>query len=120
MNHQLPAAPHSGLDLPGAPALLQAQREQVVMATEADQDPLTDVDPVSGEPQGAGAVAQVCANGEVTLGELEGRGRRQNGTAKVSYDWLAGGLTSSTMYSLASRDVTESRVPDVSLVRRSS
>lgn len=75
MNHDLPAAPQPGLDLPRAPALLQPQGEQVVIATEADQDPLPDVNPLAGEPQGMGTVAEVGTNREVTLCELKGRGR---------------------------------------------
>lgn len=71
VDHDLPVAPQLGLDLPRAPALLQPQGEQVVMAAEADQDPLADVQPLTGEPQGDGAVAEVGANREVTLHDLK-------------------------------------------------
>lgn len=70
MNHHLPAAPQPGLGLPRAAAVLQPKGEPVVMATEADQKPLPDVDPLAGEPQGLSAVAEVGTNGEVTLRDL--------------------------------------------------
>lgn len=75
VNHDLPAAPQPGLGLPRAPALLQAQGEQVVMAKEADQDPLPDVHPLAGEPKGMGTVTEVGANREVTLHDLKERRR---------------------------------------------
>ena len=70
VDHDLPAAPQPRLDLPRPSALLQPQGEHVVMATEADQDPLPDVDPLTEQPQGAGAVTEVGPNGEVTLCDL--------------------------------------------------
>lgn len=73
MNHELPAAAQPGLDLPRPPTLLQAQDEQIVLATEADQDPLPDVHPLAEEPQGVGPVAEVGTNREVTLLELNVR-----------------------------------------------
>lgn len=66
-------APQPGLDLPGAPTLLQLEGEKVVVATEADQEPLADVEPVPGEPQRVGAVAEVSTDGEVTLADLGGQ-----------------------------------------------
>lgn len=70
VNHDLPAAPQPGPDLPRASALLQLQGEQVVLTTQPDQDPLPDVHPLAGEPQGVGAVAEVGPNREVTLHNL--------------------------------------------------
>lgn len=125
MNHDLPTVPQPGLDLPGPPALLQPQAKQVVVATESDQDPLPHVEPVAGEPQGVGAVPEVGTDSEVTLCELNGRGRNENPRTTVNTnvcpqssvcDWP----TSRTMYSPASWDVTDSRVPEAALVRSSS
>ena len=70
VNHDLPVAPQPGPDLPRAAALLQLQGEQVVLTTEPDQDPLPNVHPLAGEPQGVGAVAEVGPNREVTLHNL--------------------------------------------------
>lgn len=78
VNHDLPVAPQPGLDLPRAAASLQPQDEQVVVATETDQDPLPDVDPLAGEPQVVGSASEVGANREETLGELQDRGRDEN------------------------------------------
>lgn len=75
VNHDLPAAPKPGMGLPRAPALLQSQGEQVVMAKEADQDPLPDVHPLAGEPQGMGPVTKVGTNRDVTLHDLKERRR---------------------------------------------
>lgn len=73
MNHELPAAAQPGLDLPGSPSLLQAQDEQVVLATEADQDPLPHINPLAEEPQGAGPVAEVGTDRQVTFLQLRAR-----------------------------------------------
>lgn len=83
VDHDRFSAPQSGLDLPRAPALLQPQHKQVVMTTEADQDPLPDVDPLAGEPQGVGAVSEVGANREVTLHDLREGNHLQNQIPKL-------------------------------------
>lgn len=67
VNRHLPVAPQPALDLPRAASLLEPQGEQVVMATEADQNPLAYVHPLAGELQRVGAVAQVGPDRQVTL-----------------------------------------------------
>lgn len=94
------------------------------MTTESHQHPLAHVHPLAREPQGVGPVAQVGPDRQVTLCDL---GSEDDIIVRASVPafiffliltTLAG--TSNTMYSSASRDMTESKVPEVARVRRSS
>lgn len=70
MDHDLPVAPQPTLNLPGAPSLFQSQGEYVVMTTEADQDPLSDIHPVTGELERVRTIPQVGLYRDVTLSDL--------------------------------------------------
>lgn len=53
------------------------------MTTEADQDPLADVDPVPGEPQSVGATAEVGPDAQASLADLWVR-RGQTGSGRAA------------------------------------
>ena len=85
MNLDLPPTPQLGPGLPQTAPPLQTQGEQVVMATESDQHPLSDVDPLPGETQGVDTVTEVSTNREQTLRDLK---RRKDSVTFCSFDFV--------------------------------